>query len=434
MNEHEIRQRLNNRGWGPFFNRLWVASGLGWMADAMNIAALGLVLPLILSDLGLTRGEGGVIVSATFVGFMVGAILTGRLADIVGRRTLLIGNIILFSTAAVLAGFSQDFWTLLILRFIQGVGMGGEFPIIGTYLNELSPARYRARLVAFTSAFYAYAFALIPLIGMFVVPLLGWRGLFFALVIPVIFAVWARRALPESPVFLARRGRTEEAEAAVKLIEDGSSYLPAEPSDQVPDSGGKILTVRTGVLVVMWILIFFAQYGFASWIPSAINEEVGADSSSYLFTSLLFSGMVVGYLGSSWVGGKMSPRAFLYFSFLQFGISLVLFGISTHIVPMILFGWLAAAGYGFTTTSAYAYTPRQFETNVRASGFGLVTGIGRVGAIVGPMVVAVLSPVGSLGASFVAFGLSSMLVVVMVIALERKRAGTAVVAPEEAAR
>jgi putative MFS transporter len=421
MQEAEIRARVNDRGWGPFFNKLWVASGLGWMSDAMNIAALGLVLPAIISDLDLTRSEAGMIVSATFVGFMVGAILTGRLADIIGRRTLLIGNIVLFSGAAVLAGFSQGFWMLVVLRFVQGVGMGGEFPIIGTYLNELSPARYRGRLVALTSAFYAYAFALIPLIGTFVVPVLGWRGLFFVLVVPVVFAVWARRNLPESPVFLARRGRSEEAAAALRVIEDGTTHKPTSDKATRDDHGGGLVTMRTAVLAVMWVLIFFAQYGFASWIPSAVSEAMGTNSSSYLLTSLLFSGMVIGYLGSTYVASRLSERAFLLFAFVEFGVSLVLFGAFDNIVAMVAFGWLAGAGYGFTTTAAYAYTPRQFATRVRGSGFGLVTGVGRIGAIAGPMVVAFLDPVGSLGASFVAFGLASLLVILIVLGLERRR-------------
>ncbi|MFE7423351.1 MFS transporter [Rhodococcus sp. NPDC057529] len=421
MNEQAVRDRIDNRGWGPFFRKLWIASGLGWMADSMNVAALGLVLPLILVDLGISRAEGGFIVSATFVGFMLGGILTGRLADILGRRTLLTGNIVLFSLAAVMAGLSQDFWWLLIFRFIQGIGMGGEFPIIGTYLNEMSPTRYRARIVGLTSAFYAYGFALIPLIGMFVVPVVGWRGLFLALVIPVVVALWARRALPESPVFLARKGRTADAEAALQLIESGSTEKPAEKGTQEMETGGKILSVRTGILVITWILIFYAQYGFGSWLPSAINEAVGNAGSSYLLTSLLFSGMVAGYLLGAFWGGRFAPLRFLTFAFIEFGIALILFGLSSGIVFMMVFGWLAAAGYGFTTVSAYLYTPRLFDTSVRGTGMGLVTGLGRIGAVVGPFVVAVLNPEGSLGASFVSFGLASLAIVALFLLIDSRR-------------
>lgn len=428
MNESDVRRRIDGRGWGPFFNRLWIASGLGWMADAMNIAALGLVLPLILTDLNLSRAEGGIIMSSTFVGFMVGAILTGKLADILGRRTLLIANILLFSAAAVLVGFAQDFWMLLVLRFIQGVGMGGEFPIISTYISELSPRRYRDRLVGLTSAFYAYAFALIPLIGLFIVPALGWRGLFWSLAIPVAFAIWARRALPESPIFLARKGRTAEAQAALRVIEAGSVEKP-DTADATafapPESGGKLASGRTWLLIALWILTFFSQYGFASWIPTAIVQAKSTVASGYVLTSILFTGMIAGYLFASFGSHKLSPRLFLTFAFVEFGLSLVLFGLSSDIVPMLVFGWLAAAGYGFTTISTYSYTPRQFETGVRGTGMGIVTGVGRIGAITGPMIVGWLNPVGGLGSSFIAFGAAALLAVVVIQLLERRAPASA---------
>jgi len=416
MQESEIRSRIDNRGWGSFFNKLWMGCGLGWMSDAMSIAALGLMLPLILTDLDLDRSEGALIVSATFVGFMVGALVSGRLADILGRRTLLIGNIVLFSLAALATGFAQDFWMLLIFRFIQGLGMGGEFPIISAYLSELSPRRYRDRLVGLTSAFYAYAFALTPLIGLLLVPMLGWRGLFCSLVIPVVFAIWIRRSLPETPVFLARKGRFAEAENALVLIEQGSTRKVEEFTQEVDGGphGGQLLSGRTVTLIIIWVLIFFSQYGFASWIPTAINEVGGKESSGYLLTSVLFSGMIVGYLLTSFLGDRFTPRALLTFAFVEFGVSLLLFGFSADLVPMMIFGWLASAGYGFTTIAAYSYTPRQFKTSVRGTGMGIVTGIGRVGAIFGPLIVAWLSPIGSLGASFVAFGIASLVIVVLV--------------------
>jgi putative MFS transporter len=423
MNETEIRRRIDRRGWGPFFNKLWVASGLGWMADAMNVAALGLVLPLILSDLGLSRAEGGAIASATFLGFMVGAILTGKLADVFGRRTLLIANILLFSAAAVGVGFAQNYWMLVGLRFVQGIGMGGEFPIISTYLNELAPRRYRDRLVGLTSAFFAYAFALVPLIGLFLVPLLGWRGLFWTLVLPVVFAIWARRSLPESPIFLARQGKSREAEEALRVIEAGSVEKEedvghTEAATQAPTIR-KVASGRTALLLPLWILTFFCQYGFVSWTPTAITQANSNISSGYILTSILFTGMIAGYLAAALGASKLNPRLFLILSFVEFGLSLVLFGLSSNIVFMVIFGWFAAAGYGLTTISAYSYTPGQFETGIRGTGMGLVTGVGRLGAVVGPMVVGWLNPVGGLGTSFIAFGAASLLAVAVIQVLER---------------
>ena len=300
--------------------------------------------------------------------------------------------------------------------------MGGEFPIIGTYLSELSPRRYRERLVGLTSAFFSYAFALIPLIGIFLVPVLGWRGLFWSLVIPVAFAIWARRALPESPIFLVRKGQAAAAEAALQVIEAGSAPrgdtacgAPAEDNDR----GGKVASGRTVLLVALWILNFFCQYGFVSWIPTAIAQTNSDISSGYLLTSILFTGMIAGYLLSSFWAYKLSAKMFLTLAFLEYGLSLILFGFSSSIVPMVIFGWLAAAGYGFTTISTYSYTPRQFETTVRGTGMGLVTGVGRIGAITGPMVVGWLNPVGGLGASFIAFGAAALLAVPVILILER---------------
>ena len=96
---------------------------------------------------------------------------------------------------------------------------------------------------------------------------------------------------------------------------------------------------------------------------------------------------------------------------------------------MVIFGWLAAAGYGFTTISAYSYTPQQFDTRVRATGMGVVTGLGRIGAIAGPMTVGWLNPEGGLGSSFIAFGAAALLGVIVIQALERR---THIASPQQA--
>lgn len=417
--EASIRRRIDQRGWGRFTNRLWVACGLGWMADSMNIAALSLVLPLLTVEMAISRGQAGLLASGTYVGFMVGAVLTGKLADLFGRRTLLVSNIILFSAASLLAGFSPNYEYLLVIRFIQGLGLGAEFPIIGIYLNEMSPKKLLNRTVGLTTAFFAYGFALTPLIGLFVVPHLGWRGLFWVLLLPIVLTIWVRRSLPESPVFLARKGRHVEAEAAIKQIEAETPQTDDAGTSASDIEGPPLRVPLVLALIGLWILTFFAQYGFVTWVPTVVKQQTGG--SSYALTALLFSGMVVGYLLGGFAGTRLSIRMFVCLSFIEFGISLVLFGFASSVVPMVLFGWFAAAGYGFTTVSTYVYTPRQFATDVRGTGVGLVTGVGRIGAIIGPPIAGWLTPTGSLGLSFLVFGIASFVTVALVFVCDRLR-------------
>ena len=414
ITEAEVVSRIEKRGWGKFTNRLWVACGLGWMSDAMNIASLSLVLPLIIAEMGLTRADAGLLASGTYAGFMIGGVVIGKLSDIVGRRTLLVFNILLFSFASLLAGFATNYEYLLVVRFIQGLGLGAEFPIIGIYLNELTSKKNLNAVVGLTTGFFAYGFALTPLIGIFVVPELGWRGLFWVLVIPAILALYIRRRLPETPSFLARKGRVEEARQALEMIEAETPEAPVQAQSAAAGQQGAPLYLPMVLsLIGTWILIFLAQYGFVTWVPTVVKQQLG-DANSYLLTALMFSGMIVGYIGGGFLGSRLSTNKFIWLAFIEFGISLILVGYASSLTALIIFGWFASAGYGLTSVASYAYTPQQFETRVRGTGMGLATGIGRVGAIVGAPLAGWLTPTGSFGLSFLVFGLASFATIALV--------------------
>jgi len=413
-NEADVVSRIERRGWGKFTNRLWVACGLGWMSDAMNIVSLSIALPLIIAEMGLSRADAGFLASGTYAGFMIGGIVTGKLADMVGRRTLLVFNILLFSFASFLAGFSTSYEYLFVVRFIQGLGLGAEFPIIGIYLNELSSKKNLNTIVGLTTGFYAYGFAITPLIGIFVVPHLGWRGLFWVLVIPAILAVWIRKNLPETPSFLVRKGKLKEAELALEMIESQTPEITAPSNVDSANRGGAPLYFPLMVtLVIAWIMIFLAQYGFVTWVPTVVRQQLGSDNS-YLLTAILFSGMIVGYIGGGFIGSKLSTNKFIWLAFVEYGVSLILVGYAPSLTLLIIFGWFASAGYGLTTVPSYAYTPQQFETRVRGTGMGLATGIGRIGAIVGAPLAGWLTPTGSFGLSFLVFGIASFATIAFV--------------------
>ena len=425
MSESAVRDRINARGWGPFYWKLCLACGLGWMADSMCIAVLGLVLPIIMPLMRMTRAEAGFISSVTFVGFMLGGIVTGRLSDRLGRRTLMVYNILLFSIASGIAGFSTSYLMLLAVRFVQGVGLGGEFPVIATYLSEIAPARHRSRAVGVTSAFFAYGFVLTPLLAVVVVPILTWRGLFWILLLPVCAATWIRKTLPESPLFLLKNGRVEETEAALAQIEQGSSPESATLSfkSHPATEGFAFSWIRMIFLIAMWILTFLTQYGFVTWVPAVLALKASALGQTYLLTALLFTGMIVGFLSATFLGDRVPIKWLLVGSFAEFSVALFFFGHASTIVTTVFCGWLAATGYGLTTISMYVFTPMQFKPEIRGTGVGVATGVGRLGAIAGPPLVGVIAPSGGFDASFTVFaaaaGTAAALVILYDVAARR---------------
>jgi putative MFS transporter len=422
----EVRAVLNGRGRGSFFRRVWIICGLGWLFDAMDQSALGLSLPLIMSTFGISKIEGGVAASGTSIGAIAGALISGPLSDRFGRRMMIIINLIIYSLGSILLAFSPNFEWLVVARALQGVGLGGEYPMISIYINEVTPKRHASRAQGLTSSFFAYGYVLTSLISIFVIPWLGFRGLFIALTVPALLIVWLRRLLPESPVYLAQKGRFAEAEASLQIIRDGSPELSAAERDkdakfvsEADNEDSKLPILPLIYISVMGVLLQLAYYGYNTWVPTVVSQHVASRIGSYGITTLVFTGLVVGYLLGAYIGDRLNSTWFIILSYLEFGVPLFFFGWAHSTVEVVVLGWLSAVGFGFSSISTYSWVPRQFSARLRGTGVGITNGIGRIGGVVGPTLVAALSTNSNFGVAFAVLGTGVMIAAVIIGAIKR---------------
>src|SRR5215813_8279935 len=193
--------------------------GVATFFDAFDALAIASVLPVIVPLWKLTPPEIGLMISAGFFGQLLGALLFGCIAERYGRMNAMVGSIALFAVMSLACAFAWDYGSLLVLRTIQGIGLGGEVPVAAVFISELAKARRRGRFVLLYELVFPVGLVAGSLSGLWVVPHLGWQYMFVIGALPALLALILRILLPESPRWLAVRGRTAEAEAAVSLIE-----------------------------------------------------------------------------------------------------------------------------------------------------------------------------------------------------------------------
>ena len=214
-----LLQRIDALPMTPLMRRILLISGIGWLFDAMDQGMVSGVIASINAEWVLSTTQLSVLGSAGTLGMIVGAALSGIASDRWGRRTVILFTLLIFSVGSLLCGFANSFIMLLITRFITGFGLGGELPAASTLVSEFSPVAKRGRNVIILESFWAWGWIAAALVAYLAIPVWGWRAAFFIGAIPALFAAALRFLVPESPRYLATKGRLPQAEALVSRME-----------------------------------------------------------------------------------------------------------------------------------------------------------------------------------------------------------------------
>src|SRR6185312_2694409 len=252
--------------------------GVATFFDALAIAS---ILPVIVPLWKLTPPQIGLMISAGFLGQLLGALLFGWIAERYGRMTAMIWSIALFGIMSLVCALAWDYNSLLVFRTIQGIGLGGEVPVAAVFISELAKAQGRGRFVLLYELVFPIGLVAASLVGLWVVPHLGWQYMFVIGALPALLALALRSLLPESPRWLAVHGRHAEAEAAMTLIESETQKAtgaPLPPPKPVVTELGKPASLadlfgprylrRTVVVWVIWFSSYFVNYGLSIWLPT----------------------------------------------------------------------------------------------------------------------------------------------------------------------
>jgi MFS transporter, putative metabolite:H+ symporter len=402
MSTTSIAARLNRLPPIRAHRTATVIAGIGSFFDLFDIFLAGILGTVLIGEFHLSRLALPAVIGSGFVGMFVGAAVFGRFADHFGRRTAFLFNLGVYSGFTLLGAFSIDATMLIGSRFLAGIGIGAELPLVDTYLSELLPARERGRYTAWA---YTLGFVGVPvagLLGRLLVPRhpLGWDGWRWMFVIGSLGAaiVWLMRAsLPESPRWLESVGRLEEAEAITGRMERAAEALgplPAPDPSEMASTGRAGLAVifgsryrgRTIMLCVFHVFQSVGYYGFGTLVPLVLAAKGYSIVSSLGFASLTFLGYPIGSALSLPLVERVDRRWLIVASaFLMsvFGLGL---GYASSPIAIVLFGFLYTAVSNAFSNALHIFQVEIFPTFMRATAAGTAYGLSRLSSGAMPFV------------------------------------------------
>ncbi len=404
--------------------RLLVIHGFGWLFDAMDVGIITFVVTALAKDWGLTPTQVGVVGSSGLAGMFVGAAVGGIAADRWGRKTVFQTTLLIFAAATALCALAWDFWSMITFRFLVGVGLGAELPVVASLLSEFVPAKQRGKFVVLLESFWAYGWLAAALVAFLVIPAYGWRIAFLIGAFPA-FYVWViRRALPESPRWFESQGRAEEADAIVLTMEAECERLtglplppPAEPlPSRLNGSGSGLAELwapqfrrRTIMLWILWFGLVFGYYGVFVWLPSLLMKAGYSMVNSFFYVIIVTLAQIPGYFSAAYLTDRVGRKPVIVVFLVLSAISAFLFGRSTATPAILTWACLMSFFNLGAWGGVYTYSPEQYPTRIRTTGAGAAAAVGRIGGIIAPILVGILLP--TIGQSGVLAINASLLVV-----------------------
>src|SRR5215470_3638195 len=396
-----------------------------WFFDAFDSIAIAYVLPPLIGLWHLTPQQIGSLIGIGFAGQLVGAIGFGWIAEHWGRRFAMLTTLLIFSLGALACAGAQSYEMLWLLRLIQGIGLGGEIPLMAAYVNEFAKAQSRGRFSISIQVLFSVGLVSVALVSVYVVPHWGWRWMFIIGAIPALVAIPIRTMLPESPRWLASQGRNDEADRALTRIEDTAArdgkLVPPLPKDlpEVSEARPRIVELFRGIYLrrtisvwFIWIGAYFVSYGITAWVPSLFRTVYHLNVEQSLIYGLIISSVgLCGTISAIFLIDSIGRRPLLMLSLGGCSIPLISFAFLPQLTAA---GTLAVATAGFLFLSASlislaTYTAEIYPTHLRALGGGVASAWQRGASMVGTTVVGWILPYWGINAVFVMFGLFALM-------------------------
>ena len=358
--------------------RVAVAAVAGYAFDGVDIMVLALALPYILADWHITMVQGGLIVTAMLVGTSLGGYIFGPIADKYGRKRALVWCISFFALTTGLCGFAQDYIQLSILRLISGLGLGAEWAIGGTLLAEFYPAKQRGKANSWMQSGWPIGYAIALGFQALLVPVFGWRAMFFAGTSALLVAAYIQFFVPESPVWL--KAQDDKRNGVVSIAN------PARAPKMTDLFRGAYLRrfVLTSMICAAALMAYWAVN---TWLPTLLTKERGLNMKQ--MTGMLLALQVAclfGYFIGGIIADKFGKRLLIVASALLSAVSFYLWlGMTTGPVVFFILAivhYVIASAFWATLASFLA---EQFPTQIRALGVSSSYSTGRLFSILVPI-------------------------------------------------
>ncbi|MCI0761041.1 MFS transporter [Bacillus cereus] len=346
-------------------------AGLGWLFDAMDVGMLSFVMVALQKDWGLSTQEMGWIGSINSIGMAVGALIFGILSDKIGRKSVFIITLSLFSIGSGLTALTTTLAMFLVLRFLIGMGLGGELPVASTLVSESVEAHERGKIVVLLESFWAGGWLIAALISYFVIPKYGWEVAMVLSAVPALYALYLRWNLPDSPRF-------QKVEKRPSVIENIKSVWSGE------------YRKATIMLWILWFCVVFSYYGMFLWLPSVMVLKGFSLIKSFQYVLIMTLAQLPGYFTAAWFIERLGRKFVLVTYLIGTACSAYLFGVADSLTVLIVAGMLLSFFNLGAWGALYAYTPEQYPTVIRGTGAGMAAAFGRIGGILGPLLVGYL--------------------------------------------
>lgn len=392
---------------------IFLIGGLGFMFDAWDVALNGFLIPLLSDEWGLSVGQAAWIATANLIGMALGAFVWGGIADRIGRKKAFTLTILVFSLFTVLGAFSPNLALFVVFRFIAGFGLGGCIPVDYALVGEFTPAKHRGRVLTAMDGWWPLGATACAFVSAWIVGLGGsWRHTMLVMVIPALLVFAVRLGIPESPMWLAARGRQAEADAVIRrLVERTGADI-----DTWTHEGVRTIDVRAGfaerfqaatgqlaglwrfsskVTATAWLLfvsVLLLYYAALTWLPKILREQGLGDQAAFLVTGQMTAvgiagvvacALLVEFTGRKWMLGGSAVLAAA--ALVGFALALEHSG-----AELTLAAKVGILGFGFliqmSIPALYTYVSELYPTRLRGSGFGWASSASRVATGIAPVV------------------------------------------------
>jgi MFS family permease len=397
----DVREEIANALIGRYH---WLIAGLIWMVvffDGYDTFNPAYVIHYVMKPWHLLPSQAGFLVSSGLVGFMIGSLVQGKFSDRYGRRAVLLTALwiaTIFSLATAI--FADSFWSFCGFRLLTGIGLGALLPIGVTYVNEYAPRRLANTFSTWSWAFgWSTGGVVASAVGIFLTPTLGWQALYYAASLSFALAVVCHVVLPESLQFEAMRGQTRGIAATLSRLHPsrasvytspGVEFVFPEPRDRAASISLLLGERYRRTTLAVWAAAFcilFGIFGLTGWVPTAMMQRGETFAVSFGFGALIqlmaFAGsLVCGFYADRGGGNRAAMVIWWLGGLISVGILAL---VNIHALNIIFVG---AAGFCILGGQNILnnFTAASYDTEVRGTAVGMMLGVGRLGAILGPFV------------------------------------------------
>ncbi len=438
---HQIAARIERLPFSRWHLKMGTIVATGWFFDGFDALAIAYVLPVLIPMWHLNFGQVGALIGMGYAGQLIGSIFFGWLGERIGRVPVFRYTLILYTVMSIICGFAWSYNALIWMRAVQGLGLGGEIPILASYIGEFAKASHRGRYGFGFQLWFSISFVFVAAVSYWVVPHLGWQAMFWIGAIPAIIIIPTRRFMPESPRWLVSKGRFDEANTILTKIEGEISEQGAKPLPPIPVGVatvtpakarvGDLLTgiyrKRTLAVWTIWFCTYIIVYGLNTTVPSLLRTVYHASLEQSIIYGFYASGL-----------GLLFTVTGIFFIDRYGRKPLFMLGQLCSAVPLLLLAWYSAPDMNLAAVMGLAmlasafnsilalglstYTAELYPTEMRSLGVGVGNAWVRFAAIVGPVFLGWAIPTIGLNhayAVFAVFGIIGGLTVIF-FAIETK--------------